>query len=45
METIYCNKRGKCKRSVVIFNMELIKHCLDNEILIFCCKAFNLKLK
>ena len=40
METIYCNKRGKCKKSVVIFNMELINQWLDKEILFFYSKSF-----
>jgi len=40
METIYFNNGGKCKKSVVIFNMELIKQWLDEEILIFFGKSF-----
>ena len=33
------------KKSVVIFNVELIKQWLDKEILIFYSKGFNLKLE
>ena len=45
METIYCNKRGKCKKMVLFFNMELMNQWLDKEKLFFIVKAFNLKLE